>query len=250
MVLLLLLLSFPALPCIGSFAPVKFPKIVVATTKSGVKLCASPGGPHPCDCLHHLPSGARIEKRRRGNRIHLPNGTVIRHKRCQHKHPARPKPPTSSNLNSSSPDTSASACSSINSGYYHGRPFNAEHVFDGSNITRFAATLSVPASPEAPVSGDVESTTEFLFYWFGLQDTRDDTTPVLQPVLSYSASGSPNAARESPIWYFMSWNCCPNGLLYLNEKQYIMYLNSVSVQVLDCYFPIPQVTSTLRMEFL
>ena len=178
------------------------------------RLCASPSGPHPCDCLHHVPSGSRIEVNEGFNRIHLPNGTIVRHNKCTEAIPKKPRPRSSrasttsyaAGTTSASPASATTAtprlrrraagkdvCLDVTAGtVYHGRPFNAEYLPTTTKIGGWSATYTVPSSPSAP--GATSGTdADFLFYWIGLQDTTDPTTPVIQPVLSYSATGAPNA---------------------------------------------------------
>eukprot|EP00937_MAST-01D_sp_MAST-1D-sp2_P002313 g2313.t1 len=101
----------------------------------------------------------------------------------------------------------------------------SEARLPGANFSRWNATYSVPATPAATTNKT------YVFYWIGLQDTRDASSPVLQPVLSFTGSGTPNLGEPSPAlrataraggrdldndvqWYFMSWNCCPSGHKY------------------------------------
>ena len=202
----------------------------------GVRMCITPGGAHPCDCVHDIPANSRVKRNlattstAESNDVILPNGTVIHHPKCPHDTPSRPVPPLSSSLQQigTTMKHTGDACALIEaggSGYYHGRPMNSYYITDTGNFSRWNSTYSVPDTPAKTTSQT------YLFYWIGLQDTRDaNGSPVLQPVLSYTGSGVPNIGEPSSgllekhgsheevdaavSWYFMSWNCCPAGRKY------------------------------------
>lgn len=154
-------------------------------------MCPSPGGLHPCDCVHEVESGSQIdevvdEKGLRHALINHPNGTMSRLEACPYSPPPAPAPPSSASLSDPS-----NICGL---GFAHGTPMSAfyQHTKD---VMNFTATYTVPNSPSSASSQD-------LYYWIGLQDTSSSANPVIQPVLSF---------RDSTSWYFESWNCCPAG---------------------------------------
>ncbi len=189
-----------------------------------VKMCPTPSGPHPCDCLHHLPSESTITYYKGDhNHVKFPNGSFVKHTPCKHKRPPRPgPPPRSTSITNRSAGKTQTPCAELSSkGLYHARPFNAEYILDGQTFSSWSVTYTAPGKfPASPPPTSFDGG-EFLFWWVGYQDTQDSTTPVLQPVLSYAASGTPNAdtvdrvlVEDGPIYYGMSWNCCPNGHKY------------------------------------
>lgn len=152
-----------------------------------VKLCPTPGGFHPCDCIHTVDSGTQVDElvdpasHERKARFHFPNGSVVDIAHCPHKRP--PLPHHSDHGSVSNP---------CKLGWAHAAPMEAfyRHTKD---IASFTATYVVPDTPQ-------KNDGNILYYWIGLQDLNSSANPVIQPVLSFLDT-----------WYFESWNCCPAG---------------------------------------
>ena len=158
---------------------------------STTKLCPSPGGWHPCACIHEVESGTRAEEVGHADgssslRLHAPDGRVRTLPHCAEKPPAPPAaqaaPPTDP----------------CELGWAHAAPMEA--FFQHSKqIATFSATYSVP-TPPATTSKNI------LYWWIGLQPPHGSPlNRVIQPVLSYVPGSSPNN------WYIESWDCCPAG---------------------------------------
>lgn len=158
------------------------------------RLCQTPSGFHPCDCVHTVPSGTRAEEhldphtRARTLRLHHPNGTIRTLPQCPHKRPPPSARPVSAAPNVTDP---------CKLGWAHAAPLEAFYQHS-KDIAEFSATYTVPDAP---------TTTQhnILYYWIGLQDLNSTENPVIQPVLSYVPGATANN------WYFASWNCCPAG---------------------------------------
>ena len=153
------------------------------------KMCRTPSGFHPCECVHSVASGTRVEDRPDVLRLHHPDGTTKDLAPCPHSPPPRrPPPPRSPPRNQSKP------CSL---GWPHAAPLEAfyQHSRD---IAEFSATYTVPDPPASTASN-------ILYYWIGLQDLNSSANPVIQPVLSYVRGSS------SDNWYFASWNWYARG---------------------------------------
>jgi len=171
------------------------------------KMCPSPGGWHPCDCLHEVDSRSRIDEIRDelGNRqavIRFPNGTSKTLDECPYK---RPKPPhrhtgrRGANGGLQRPSDQQPSDGPCQLGWSHATPFSAFYQHS-QDIKDFTATYTVPEPPK-----DTGTDANLLYYWIGLQNTNSLENPVIQPVLSWVPGASSNN------WYFESWNCCPAG---------------------------------------
>lgn len=170
--------------------------VPVAFGSDPVKLCPSPGGYHPCECLHEVDSETRIDevKDEHGKMhavLNFPNGTNKVLDECPHK---RPKPPHWLNKQSYKASADTNPCQL---GWAHAAPLEAFYQHS-KDILQYNATYTVPEPPS-------DASTNILYYWIGLQDLGSEENPVIQPVLSW-VKGS-----EANNWYFESWNCCPAG---------------------------------------
>ena len=170
------------------------PTVVVAIAlgvQAEPKMCPSPSGFHPCDCIREVESGTRAEERSDANdvrtlRLTHPNGTVEDVAECPYAPPPR------------GGGSAAAPRDPCALDWPHAAPME---VFSRHNesIVRFTASYVVPEPPSVTKAN-------ILYYWIGLQDTDSAANPVIQPVLSYYPGSSfPNN------WYFESWNCCPAG---------------------------------------
>mmetsp|Transcript_94672 Transcript_94672/g.216562 ORF Transcript_94672/g.216562 Transcript_94672/m.216562 type:complete len:274 (-) Transcript_94672:651-1472(-) len=164
----------------------------------GVAMCRSPGGLHPCDCLHTVESGTRVEELADSNgsrriRLHHPNGTVTDMPQCVHPTPPRPGPPSNGSQGRQWPGLKVGDFDDpCELGWGHAAPMEASFIHS-LDVAEFSAVYSLPPSPS-------ERGKNILYYWIGLQDTTSTANPVIQPVLAYDGS-----------WYAESWNCCPAG---------------------------------------
>ena len=154
---------------------------------AATKMCPSPSGFHPCDCIIEVESGSRAEEVAAENgdnflRLYHANGTVSDIPHCPHVKDAEAAPDMKD------------PCAL---GWPHAAPME---IFSRHNesIVEFSAEYVVPDAPSTVASN-------ILYYWIGLQDTTSSANPVIQPVLSYYPGSSENN------WYFESWNCCPAG---------------------------------------
>ena len=151
-------------------------------------MCQTPHGHHPCECLWEVPTGTRVEDvGGREMHLHFPNGTTRIEQRCKYTPPAPPVPPAT---------VTTSPCEL---GFAHAAPMEAFYYLKpGLTVDKFYAQYTVPDPP-------VNTASNILYYWIGLQDLNSSENPVIQPVLSYVKGSSENN------WYFESWNCCPAG---------------------------------------
>lgn len=172
-------------------------------------MCPSPGGFHPCDCLHEVDSHSRIDevKNDDGTRhaiVHYPNGTSQVLPQCPHKPPPGPrsKALARSQLHKAGHELKHENGTGVLTdpcqlGWAHAAPMEAFYQHS-KNISNYTATYTVPEPPTS-------ASTNILYYWIGLQDLDSVENPVIQPVLSWLKGSSENN------WYFESWNCCPAG---------------------------------------
>ena len=164
--------------------------IAAAPLNNSKKLCPSPGGWHPCSCIHEVESGTRAEEVAHADggsslRLHAPDGSVRTLPHCTEK---PPKPPT----------RTAPPSDPCELGWAHAAPMEAFYQHS-KDIASFTATYTVPTPPATTASN-------ILYWWIGLQPPHGSPlNRVIQPVLSYVAGSSPNN------WYLESWDCCPAG---------------------------------------
>ena len=112
--------------------------------------------------------------------LHFPNGTTRIEQRCKYTPPAPPVPPAT---------VTTSPCEL---GFAHAAPMEAFYYLKpGLTVDKFYAQYTVPDPP-------VNTASNILYYWIGLQDLNSSENPVIQPVLSYVKGSSENN------WYFES----------------------------------------------
>lgn len=169
----------------------------LADTSGTPKMCRTPSGYHPCECLHTVPSGTRVEDLPDVLRLHHPDGSVHDLKQCPHSPPPQGMAPVEARMALGSTGSASNVTKPCNLDWPHAAPLEAfyEHSKD---IAEFSATYTVPQPPTATADN-------ILYYWIGLQDLNSTANPVIQPVLSYVRGSA------SDNWYFASWNCCPKG---------------------------------------
>lgn len=172
-------------------------------------MCSSPGGDHPCECLHVLPTGTKVEEKSDHVMLTFPNGTVKVLDACPHEHNRTYRisdespevyPPHSGNATSGRHLSESSSICPPN--YKHAWPMKMSYTHSQS-IGYFSTLQTVPDYP-------VTQASQWLYYWIGLQAIGESNTAVLQPVLSWRPS--------TKKWEYQSWNCCPQGHKFAAES--------------------------------
>jgi hypothetical protein len=152
-----------------------------ATAAVPSKVVPTPNGLWPEECVHAVPSGARIQTTADGGvRCLHPNGTEELHAPCK----AAARGPRDGVVGDV-------ANATLRSGLGHAYPV-AMWGSSIDNLQKWTASYNVPPSP----SSDEGQT---LYWWIGVEP--NSYSIVLQPVLAYM----------SGEWSFASWNCCPSG---------------------------------------